>query len=70
MELEAGVVHAGFELLVTLPIAIGFLYDDGAFEQQALENPGDVEFLVARIADTQCDVFEIAEQGEVGCVRS
>jgi hypothetical protein len=65
-ELEARVVHAGLELLVALPIAVGFLHDDRALEQQSLEHPGDVELRVAGIAHAEGDVLEVAEQREVG----
>ena len=63
---KPGMVHAGLELLVALPVAVGLLHDDGALEQQPLQHPGDVELRVARIAHAQRDVLEVAEQREIG----
>ena len=63
-EFEIGLVHDRLEFLVAAPVAVGFLGDDAALDQEALENAVDVELGVARIADPERDVFEVAEQGE------
>jgi len=61
-------VHGRLELLVAFPVAVGLLDDNGSLEQQPLEDAGDVELVVARITHAQCDVFEVAKQGEIGCI--
>ena len=65
-QFERRLVHGRLERLVAIPVAIRFLHDDAALEKQALEHLGDIEFLVARVADAERDVLEIAEQRHVG----
>ncbi len=64
-EFESRLVHAGFELLVTIPVAIGFFRHDAAFEQQALEDRADIELRVIRVTHAQSDVFEIAKKRKI-----
>src|SRR5438128_1257647 len=65
-QLEARVVHGRLEYLVSLPVAIGLLDDNRAFQQQAFQDPGDIELVVPRIAYAEGNVLEITEQREVG----
>jgi hypothetical protein len=58
-------VHGAFEILVTLPVAIGFLDNNVALDQQALEDLVNLKAGEFCIAHTQGDVFEITEQSEV-----
>ena len=58
-------VHADLEFLVALPVAVGFLDDDRALQQQAFEHAIDVELLVFCILHAERDVLEIAEQRHV-----
>jgi len=52
-QLERGFVHRPLEGLVAFPVAIGFLDDDAALEQQALEHALDVELVVLRVAHAE-----------------
>ncbi|MBB5457634.1 hypothetical protein HDG33_001269 [Paraburkholderia sp. Cpub6] len=61
-QLEIGLVHRAFEALVTIPVAIRFLDDDAALQQQALEHQLDVELVVLRVAHAKRDILEVAEQ--------
>ncbi|MNJ65794.1 hypothetical protein D3C77_618330 [compost metagenome] len=61
-QLEIGLVHGGLEFLVAFPVAIGFLDDDAALEQQAFQHGPDVEFLVFGVPHTQRHVLEVAEK--------
>src|SRR5438270_912702 len=63
--LERRLVHRRLERLVTIPVAVRFLDDDAAFEQQALEYFADVEFFVIGVAHAERDVLEVAEQRHV-----
>jgi len=65
-ELEARLVHAGLELAVALPVAVGFLDDDGALQQQPLEHAIDVELRIARITHAEGDILKVTEEGEIG----
>ncbi len=62
-QFEVGFVHGRLEALVAVPVAIGFLDDDAALEEQTLENELDVELFVVRVAHTQGHVLEVTEQG-------
>jgi hypothetical protein len=64
-QLEGGFVHGGLELLVALPVAVGLLDHDAAFEQQPLEHLADVELRVACVPHPDCHVLEIAKNGQV-----
>src|SRR3546814_7714016 len=48
-ELEGRLVHGRLEILVARPVAVGFLHQDVALQQQALEHPRDVEGGILRI---------------------
>ena len=61
-------MHGRTKLLVAFPVAIRFLDHDAALEQQTFEHLVDVELRVFGLTHTECDVFEIAEQGEVAGV--
>src|SRR5688500_7288058 len=61
-ELERRFMHRRFELFVSLPIAVGFLDDDAAFEQQPFEYAIDVELRILRVAHAERYVLEITEQ--------
>ena len=61
-QLEIGLVHGGLEFLVAFPVAIGFLDDDAALEQQAFQHGPDVELLVFGVPHTQRHVLEVAEK--------
>ena len=65
-QLERGFVHRALEALVAVPVAVGFLDDDAAFQEQALEHLVDVEFRVLGVGDAERHVLEIAEQRHVG----
>ena len=64
-KLESRLVHRCLEFLVAIPVAIGLLDHDAALEQQALQDTGNVEFRVFRVAHAQCDVLEIAKKRHV-----
>ena len=64
-QLEGGFVHGRLELLVAIPVAIGLLDDDAALQQQVLEHQPHVEFRNLGIANTKCDILEVAEQCQV-----
>ena len=59
-------MHRRLERLVAIPVAVRFLDDDAALEQQALQHLADVETLVLGVLNAQRDVFEIAEERHVG----
>ena len=61
-QLEGCLVHALLESFVTVPVAVGFLGDDAAFQQQAFQHQPDVEDLVPAFTDADGDIFEIAKQ--------
>src|SRR4029453_1632848 len=65
-QLERGLVHRGLEFLVAVPVAVRLLDHDAALEQQPLEHLVDVEARVPRVAHTERDVLEVAEDGHVG----
>ena len=65
-QLERRLVHGRLECLVAVPVAIGFLDDDAALEQQALEYLADIEPVIFRILHAAGNVLEIAEQRHVG----
>ena len=67
-QLERRFVHRRLEGLVPIPVAVGFLDDDAALQQQPLEDFGNVEFFIAGVAYAERDVLEIAEQRHVGHV--
>ena len=60
-QLEIGLMHRRLECLVAIPVAISFLDDDAALEQEALEYRLDVEFFIFCVAHAERDVFEVAE---------
>jgi len=60
-KLKGRLVHGRAELLVTPPIAVGFLDHDAAFQQQALQHLGGIEFFIVCIPHTQGDILEITE---------
>ena len=60
-ELKARLMHAGLELAIPLPVAVGFLDDDRALQEQPLEHAIDVELRIARIAHAQGDVLKVTE---------
>src|SRR5262249_16183307 len=64
-QLERRLVHVFLEVFVAIPVAVRFLHDDAAFEQQPLEHFRDVEVRVLRVAHAERDVLEIAEYGHV-----
>ncbi|MDR8956056.1 hypothetical protein FEP76_04572 [Burkholderia multivorans] len=68
-QLEARLVHRRLEALVAIPVAIGFLHDDAALQQQLFEHGLDVEFLVLRVAYAERDVLEVAEHGHAHVVQ-
>jgi hypothetical protein len=59
--LERRLVHGGFELLVALPVAVGLLDHDRALQQQALQNPADVELVILGVAHAERHVLEVAK---------
>ena len=64
-QLKGRLVHGGLEFLVALPVAVGLLDDDAALEQQPLQDPGDVEDVVAGVSDPEGDVLEITVKREI-----
>ena len=58
-------MHAAFEVLEAIPVAVGFLHHDVAFQQQPLEDFADVEGRVAGIAHADGDVLEVAIERHV-----
>ena len=50
-QLEIGLMHAGLERLVSIPITVGLLDHDAALGQQSLENGANIELVIARITD-------------------
>ena len=60
-QFEGRLVHRRLELLVAIPVAIGFLDHDAALQQQAFENFPDVELRILGVAHAQRNVLEIAE---------
>ena len=54
-------MHCGLERLVALPVAVGFLDDDAAFDEQTLDDQIDVEARILGVPDAQSDVLEVAE---------
>lgn len=59
-------MHGRLERFVPVPVAIRFLDDDAALQQQSLEHFADVEVGVVRVANAERNVLEIAEQRHVG----
>ena len=64
-KLESGFVHTLFELLIAVPVAVGFFRYDAAFQKQAFEYQLNIKHRVACIANANRYVFEIAKQGQV-----
>ena len=62
-QFEGGFVHGPLEFLVPVPVAIGLLDHDTAFQQQPFQHQLHVEFRNLRVAHTQRHILEIAEQG-------
>ena len=60
-ELEGGFVEVAFERFVAVEVAIGFLDDDVAFEQQAFEDFLDAERRVAGVERAARDVASIVK---------
>ena len=60
-ELERGFMHVDFEVLVALPVAIGFLDHDIALDQQSLQHFLDVESGIACVTHAKGDVLEVAK---------
>lgn len=61
-QFEVGLVHCAFETLIAIPVAIRFLYDNAALEQQTFEHQLDIKLVVLRVAHAQRDIFEVAEE--------
>jgi hypothetical protein len=64
-QLKGRFVHRGLVFLVSVPVAIRFLDDDIALEQEPLDYLGDVELGVVGIAHAQGNILEIAKQGHI-----
>ena len=65
-ELERRFVQPALKRLVTVEIAVGFLDDDVALEQQTLEHLADVERGKLRIMRAERDVFQVEEHSHRG----
>ena len=59
-------MHGRLEVLVAVPVAIGLLGDDAALDEQPFEDQRNIEFRIFRVPDTECNILEIAKQGQVG----
>jgi hypothetical protein len=64
-QFERRFVHVLLEIAITLPVAVRFLHDDAAAEQQAFEDLLDVEIGILGIPHAERDVLEVAEHGHV-----
>jgi hypothetical protein len=65
-ELERRFVQPPLKRLVALKIAVGFLDNDLALEQQTLEHLAYVERGKVRVMRAQRDVFQVEEHGHGG----
>ena len=54
-------MHVDFEVLVALPVAIGFLDHNIALDQQSLQHFLDVESGIACVTHAKGDVLEVAK---------
>ena len=65
-QLEGSLVQPALERLVALKIAISFLDDDLALEQQTLKHLPDVERWKVRLKRAECDILQVEEHSHRG----
>jgi hypothetical protein len=64
-QLKCRLMHRRLELLVPVPVAVGFFDNDVPLQQQTLQYLLDVERLKLCVPHSQGDILEVAEQCHV-----
>jgi hypothetical protein len=64
-QLERRLVHRLLELLILIPVAVSFLNDNRAFEEQALNDLAYLEVWVIGLARADRNILEITEYSQI-----